>query len=77
MNNTEFYGKLAVLLDVDAVQEGSVLRDFDTWDSLSVLSVLAMIDSSYGVTLAPHELAAAVTAADLCNCVASKVRARG
>lgn len=72
MDNTEFYLRLAETLDVEAVKPTDVLKDFAEWDSLAVLSVLAMADSTYGVTIRPEEIRAVVTAADLAQLIASK-----
>jgi acyl carrier protein len=52
----EFYGKLADILEVDEVKGSDVLEDFAEWDSLSVLSVIAMIDAQYGVNLTAADL---------------------
>ena len=37
----EFYTNLVDIFEVDEVNPDSVLRDFENWDSLTVLSVLA------------------------------------
>jgi acyl carrier protein len=47
----EFLKKLAGILEVDDVKETDQLKAFPQWDSLSVLSVIAMLDASYGVNL--------------------------
>ena len=49
-----------------------VLKDFESWDSLAVLSVLAMADSKYGVSIKADEIRAIVTAGELANLVESK-----
>jgi acyl carrier protein len=72
MNKPEFYQRLAEILDVDKLQPESVLRDFDEWDSLAVLSVLALADSKYGVTIRAEEIRSVVTAADLADLVEAK-----
>jgi acyl carrier protein len=72
MNKPEFYQRLAEILDVDELQPESVLRDFDEWDSLAVLSVLALADSKYGVTIRAEEIRSVVTAADLADLVEAK-----
>jgi acyl carrier protein len=72
MNKPEFYQRLAEILDVDGLQPENVLRDFDEWDSLAVLSVLAMADSKYGVSIRAEEIRSVVTAADLANLVEKK-----
>lgn len=72
MNKTEFYLRLAEILDVEEVTAESVLKDFDEWDSLSVLSVLAMADSKYGAAIRAEEIRSVVTAADLAGLVEAK-----
>jgi acyl carrier protein len=72
MNKSEFYKRLAEILDVEEVGAEDALRDFDEWDSLSVLSVLAMADSTYGASVRAEEIRLVVTAADLANLVEAK-----
>jgi len=67
-----FLEKLAEILEVDEVKPDDILRDFEAWDSLSVLSILAMLDSDYGVNLAATDLAGVKTGADLLALVESK-----
>lgn len=64
---TEFCSTLAEILDVEALTEDDVLADFPAWDSLSVLSTLAMLDSQYGVNLTAKDLKDVRTVADLWN----------
>lgn len=61
----EFCAKLADILEADRVSPGDLLRDFETWDSLSVLSVLAMLDRDYGVNLLATDLAGVSTVAQM------------
>jgi acyl carrier protein len=72
MDKLEFYQQLAAILDLEQVREGDVLSDFEQWDSLAILSVLAMADSKYGVTIMGGEIRSSVTAADLANLVEAK-----
>lgn len=67
-----FYIKLADFLEVDTVQPDDVLNDFETWDSLTVLSVIAMIDSDYGVNMNAEDFKEIKTAEDLRNYVIEK-----
>ena len=53
------------IFEVDQVNPDDVLRSFDLWDSLSVISLVAAVDEDYGVTLDADDLADIVTAADL------------
>ena len=68
----DFLKKMAAVLEVEAVQETDVLKSFAAWDSLSVLSTIAMIDSGYGVNLHASEVQAAATAGDLWRVVEAK-----
>ncbi|HEU4733223.1 MAG TPA: acyl carrier protein [Kofleriaceae bacterium] len=52
-----FYEKLAEILEVDQVKPGDEIASFDNWDSLGVLSILALADSEYGVTVSGEEIA--------------------
>ena len=70
----QFYAKLADILEVDEVNPDDVLRDFDIWDSLTALSILAMLDGDYGVNIVMTELAPIITAADLVGLVQSKAK---
>lgn len=63
----DFFTKIAEILDVEAVTEDDVLGDFPEWDSLSVLSVIAMFDAEYGVNLNAVRLKGVRTVADLRN----------
>jgi len=70
-----FYEKLAEVMDVDAVKESDVLAEFPEWDSLTALSVIAMIGAEYGVDLVAADLKNAGTARALCDLVNSKRQA--
>jgi acyl carrier protein len=72
MDKTEFYKRLAEILDVEELKPGNALVDFETWDSLAILSVLAMADAKYGVAIKADEIRSVVTAADLANMVEAK-----
>jgi acyl carrier protein len=68
------YAKLAEILEVDSVQAGDVLGAFDTWDSLTRLSILATLDSSYGVNLAASDFKTMNTIGDLVAAVEARSR---
>lgn len=52
----DFLEQLAEILEVDNVNLGDVLVDFDAWDSLSQLSIISFADENYGVQLTALEL---------------------
>jgi acyl carrier protein len=61
----ELYSQLAEILEVDEVNPTDNLRDFEAWDSLGVLSIIAMLDSSFGVHVSARDLNQAQTAGDI------------
>lgn len=65
MEKPDFLDKLATILDADQVAGTDVLRDFEAWDSLAILSIVAMANSDYGITLKAAELKPLITADDL------------
>jgi len=71
----EFLKKLAEILEAGEVKETDALKDFPQWDSLAVLSVIAMLDANYGVNLRAADFGPVNSAADLWNLVQSKKRA--
>ena len=70
----EFLKKLAEILEVSEMKESDQLKDFPQWDSLSVLSVIAMLDASYGVNLRAADFASVNSATDLWNLVQARKR---
>ena len=70
----EFLNKLAEILEVGSVNETDELKAFLQWDSLAVLSVIAMLDANYGVNLRAADFGPINSAADLWNLVQSKKR---
>ena len=70
----EFLTKIAAILEVDEVKETDELKAFPQWDSLSVLSVIAMLDADYGVNLKATDLAPIKSAGDLWSLVQSRKR---
>jgi len=68
----EFLQKIAGILEVDVVNETDNLKAFPQWDSLAVLSVIAMLDANYGVNLRAADFQEVGTAADLWKLVESK-----
>ena len=68
----EFYTRLTDILEVDEVAPGDVLRDFAEWDSLTVLSVIAMMDANYGVNISAAELRTITTVGELADLAAAR-----
>lgn len=53
------------IFEIDVIDENGVLRDLELWDSLSVISLLAVLDESYGINVEATELVDVITFADL------------
>jgi acyl carrier protein len=69
---SEFLNKIANILEVDEVTETDELKAFQQWDSLSVLSVIAMLDADYGVTLHAADFGPIKSVGDLWSLVQSR-----
>ena len=61
------YEKLAEILEVDEVNESEILEEFESWDSLTSLSIIALADSDYGISLSAEKLKSLQTIGDLIN----------
>ncbi|MGK0447098.1 MAG: acyl carrier protein [Polaribacter sp.] len=49
--NQELLTKLEEILEVDQLDLSLKFQDFDEWDSLTSLSLIAMVDSDYKITI--------------------------
>lgn len=56
MENDRFYGPLAEILEVDKVEDENVLHEFEAWDSLTKLSIIALADSEYRLNISARDL---------------------
>jgi acyl carrier protein len=67
MNLKEFLSKLDELLELPSgtIRSGAVLADLEAWDSVAVISFIAMADSEYGATVPPKRIAECHTVDDL------------
>ncbi|MEX2381672.1 MAG: phosphopantetheine-binding protein [Opitutales bacterium] len=59
-------------LEAGTVRPETVMRDLPQWDSLAVLTTLAMIDAEYEVSITANELADQRTVQNLFDLVAQK-----
>ena len=62
--------KIEIIADIlevepDEVQEDMVLEDFETWDSVAVLSVIAMMDEHFGKYPHASEIRSYIKVGDL------------
>lgn len=67
MTREEKIENIADILEVepDEVQEDMVLEDFETWDSVAVLSVIAMMDEHFGKYPHASEIRSYIKVGDL------------
>ena len=59
--------------DAEIFTPETKFRELEEWSSLIALSVIAMIDEEYDVTMNGDEMRAAITIEDLYNTVKSKI----
>ena len=57
--------QIAEILEVDTVAVDDELSSFDEWDSLTALSIIALVDSDYNKTLSHNQLKQFVIVGDL------------
>lgn len=60
------------ILEVDSVDAYVELNSFDVWDSLTILSIIAMCDENYGVQLSADEIENSVNIIGLKDLIQSK-----
>ena len=61
----KFRELMSEILEVDEVFLDQELISFDCWDSLTILSIIAMLDESYGVKSTSEEIAKCITVGDI------------
>ncbi len=68
----DFKNQLAELLEVDNVNDTDVLTDFECWDSLTILSIIAVASENYSVLLNNDDIRNAGTVGGLYKVIISK-----
>lgn len=56
MEMENFKAEMAELLEVDNVELTDELSSFECWDSLTILSIIALAGEKYNVTLSAAEI---------------------
>ena len=59
--------------DASEITATTVYKDLDEWSSLIALSIIAMVDEEYDVTLKGDDIRNSATVGDLFNIVKSRV----
>ena len=68
----ELVTKLAEILEVDDLDITKRFADYEEWDSLAGLSVLALLDSDYNTTMSGKEIASFDNIGAFCKEVLSR-----
>jgi len=68
----DFIGQMAEIFEVDSLELTDVLTDFDAWDSLTQLSIIAYVSETYGVVISAIELKNAETIGGVYKLIESK-----
>lgn len=58
--------------DPSEIQADTIYKELDEWSSLIALSVIAMVDEEYDITIKGDDIRGAVTVEDLFNIVKSR-----
>ncbi len=58
--------------DVNLIKSESIFRDFEEWDSMAALSLIAMADQEYEVKLTGDDIKSANTLEDIYKIITSK-----
>jgi acyl carrier protein len=63
----ELFEQLEDILELDpgTIKATDTFRDFENWDSMANLSVIAMLDDSFGVHIASQDFKSLITVEDL------------
>jgi acyl carrier protein len=67
----ELHSKLKDILEVEELELNLNFKDFDEWDSLTSLSLIAMVDSDYEITLTNKIIEGFETVAAFCDYIIS------
>jgi acyl carrier protein len=68
----KFLSEMAEILEEDTVSPNAELTDFESWDSLAVLSVAALADAQFGVNMSAGEINEAKTVEQLYQRIVAK-----
>lgn len=74
MSMKEFIAKFAEALeleDISVVNENTTFRDLDEWNSLSFLSVIAMLDEEYDIQIENAQFRELKTLGDITSYIES------
>lgn len=67
-----FLNQMAELLEVDSVILQDEITTYDAWDSLTSLSIIALVDDEFSVTISAQDIINAKTIEGLYQLIQSK-----
>ena len=68
----DFLSLIAEILEVETVELSDELQSFEVWDSLTILSIIAICDEEYNVSLSAEEIENSDTVLGLRELIESK-----
>ena len=75
MKKKDFLNLLEEILEVDenTLTGEEELESLDNWNSLSMISLIAMVDENFDVTLEPTKIAESTTIQDIVDMVGDRI----
>ena len=61
----QFKEKLTDILEVSSISDSDVIKDFDSWDSLTLLSLIAVVDAEFNIQINAGSFEEILTIGDL------------
>lgn len=68
----KYLEQMAELMEEDEINPSDEITSFEAWDSLTSLSIIALADDEYGITLSANDILEAKTIEGLYNLIQSK-----
>ena len=65
---------IAEILEVDSINADDNLLAFECWDSLTLLSIIALTDQNYNVNLSANDVLVATTIGGLKELIKSRMK---
>lgn len=65
MDEKQFTEKMKVILDNENISLDSILSEIEEWDSLSIVSYIAMANTVFGLKPSPEQIKGCATIRDL------------
>jgi acyl carrier protein len=75
LGKNEFLLLLDELLELEpgTVKGSETLDSLESWNSLAVISFMALVDERFGVSLQPRQIAASTTVSDLVGLLGDRI----